>query len=160
MPSILFTLLISLSAVAQANWVQDTPLAREVNEYVQQSAGLLLRASQQAPRDTRLRDMAAKAQQAEVWDATADRTICTTNAAMRADMGGVKIYACPPMNLAYLTNEMKLQMVLHEIAHLTGVGTDREECEADRLARKVMADAGIRPQRSGYDEYCGTEGLY
>lgn len=80
--------------------------------------------------------------------------ICGTGAEACADLGGTKVWLMP----GFLDNPdfgYKVFVMLHETAHLIGIGN---ECSANRLVRKVIADAGESINvSSGYDSECGVQ---
>ena len=164
---ILIIILISLGHEAFAvGWPYKEPGVVRKSELAQKAKAQLdiakrvLREARRKDRSNRqLRAMARKAYSAEIWDASAHE-ICKAGAAMRAEEGGKRIYICSNFILPWLTPEMKLQMILHEVSHLTGVGGGPDECKADTMARDAMAAVGIPSAPSGYDTFCDLEGLY
>lgn len=142
----------------EAGVVRRSALASEARDQLK-IAQEVIRAALRSDRSNRqLRAMSRKASRAEIWDASAHE-ICRAGAAMRAEEGGRRIYVCSNFDLDWYTPEMKVQMMLHEITHLTGV-TGSEECRADAIARNTMGAVGIESAPSGYDAICELEGLY
>lgn len=143
----------------EAGVVSRSALAQEAKAQLEIAKKVLREARRKDRSNRQLRDMTRKAFGAEIWDASAHE-ICQEGAAMRAEEGGKRIYICSNFSLDWLTPEMKLQMILHEVSHLTGVKGGQEECKADNMARDTMAAVGIAPAPSGYDAFCELESLY
>jgi hypothetical protein len=80
--------------------------------------------------------------------------ICGEGADACAQLGGSTFWLMP----GFLDNPdsgYKIFVFLHEAAHLIGIGN---ECAANRLVRKIIADAGVSINVvSGYDSTCGVQ---
>lgn len=153
MSQTLFALLLlaSLPSFAQQGPVEI------VERYLDDARGMIANAVDyvEAADKDRMRRMAEKAEVARINDA-AGTSRCRGIGVMKAERNGRNIYVCPRFfsDPAMEGPNERLHAVVHEIAHLSGVGGGDGECEADRLASLVMGFNGIRLSRSGYDGRC------
>jgi hypothetical protein len=146
---------------AEAGIVRNTFLAQDAQAHLDMTKEVIKIAHRKNRSSRYIRAMARKLSTVQVWDAK-DHEMCNEkeNAAMRADLGGQFIYACPNFSNPWYSSATKVQMMLHEFAHLIGV-TGEEECKADHMAREIMKLANLPLTKSGYDDMClSLEGFY
>ena len=98
--------------------------------------------------DSQIRRIKAKLQVAKIKHSNSSCGRVTTGC---ADLGGIRIWLTD--DFFKTSPNFQILVMLHEAAHLIGISN---ECASNRLARKIMSDAGLPYEHTSYDQMCGV----